>query len=402
MDAHRGAGPAEAEGARDLPDGGPAVDELSDGELLAWRLHSQRLTGPGFAPTTGGVAAAVRWSGAVQAQDHEPALWSLARRSGCPPLTVPAAAFDAAAFVRTHVLRPTWHLVPREALRPLLALTGPRLLTALAPRWRDLALPPDLLAYTADAVVAAVAADGPLTREGVRAVLAGAGLPADGPAFYHVLMHAELRGLICSGPMRGRQHTYALTVDRVPPQPPVDPDDAARDLAVAYVRGHGPATERDLAWWAGLPLGAVRVALARAEPEVRSLRVRDRRYWVAGDQPPVAAVGSPAVHLLPGYDEYLVAYSESRHLADPHDAASRMPRGGLLSPCLVVDGRVSGSWRRRLVRRAGGPAGAEAVEAVVTCFVPLTPAERAELEVEAERYASVLERPLRLSVLPSP
>src|SRR3954447_21627242 len=111
----------------------------------------------------------------------------------------------------------------------------------------------------------------------------------------------------------------------MPPAPPPrgTPGAAPRSLAAPCAGARGPATERDLAWWAGLPLGAVRVALARAEPEVRSLRVRDRRYWVAGDQPPVAAVGSPAVHLLPGYDEYLVAYSESRHLADPHDAASR-------------------------------------------------------------------------------
>lgn len=395
--------PAPVPESPDDPADDPAddrADELDDDTLLRWRLRSQRLTGPGSGSDAAGLAAAVAWSGAVQAQDHEPALWSLVRRSGCPPLTVASAAFDAGDFVRTHVLRPTWHLVPPDRLFALLALTGPRLLRSLTTRWRDLGLDPPVLARAADAARAALADRGPLTRAELGGVFERSGVGIEGQRLPHLLMHAELRGVVCSGPMRGREHTYVPAEERVPagavPLDEVRVDDVARELAVTYVRSHGPATERDLAWWAGLPVGAVRTALAAARPAVRSIRVRDRRYWVAGGAPDgtAEAGGRPAVHLLPGFDEYVVAYSESRGVADPHGAGARMPRGGMLSPFVAVDGRFVGSWRRRVLRARG----AETVEVAVTCVVPLAPRARAGLHEEAERYAAALGRPLRLVV----
>src|SRR4051794_24635215 len=132
--------------------------------LRWWRLRSQRLAGPGFEPTAEGAVAAVRWLGAVQSQDHEPALWSLAQRAPGVSRARLAAAFDAGAFVRTHVLRPTWHFVPPEELRDLLALTGPRVAASCAARWRELGLPAEVRAEATDLFVAAISERGPQTR----------------------------------------------------------------------------------------------------------------------------------------------------------------------------------------------------------------------------------------------
>ena len=185
--------------------------------------------------------------------------------------------------------------------------------------------------------------------------------------------------MICSGPMRAGAHTYALAAERVARRrpgprgatPTPTPTGSWRRPTCART---GPRRSGTSAWWAGLPVGAVRTALEAARPGVRSILVRGRRYFGSPGTPPGDGGGEPVVHLLPGFNEFVVAYSESRVLADPHGAGPgcRGPRG-VLSPSLTVDGRIVGGWRRRVLRARG----AEAVEVVVTCFVPLAPGARA-------------------------
>jgi hypothetical protein len=370
---------------------------MDEPELRRWRLLSQGLLGPGAPPDGEGAAQVVRRCGAVQSQDHQPALWSLARRccgpSGRrdpPTEAVLGAAFDAGAFLRLHVLRPTWHFVAPERQRALIGLTGPRLATSLAGRWRELGLPAELRERATDVLTAAIAERGPLTRADARGVLERSGVDVDGQRLPHLLMHGELAGILTSGPTRGREHTWALVAARTPPLPaPLAPEEALRDLVLTYVRSHAPATERDLAWWAGLPLTDVRAALEAARPELDVLEVTGRRYWHAG-LPDDGGPGGPAVHLVQSYDEYLVAHTESRGLADPHGFARHMPREALLGPAVLVDGVLMGRWRRVVSERR--------VDVVVTPFAPFPSPVRAELAAEAERYAAFVERPLRLLV----
>ena len=374
---------------------------IDEPDLRRWRLHSQGLLGDGCPPTGEGAAEVVRRSGAVQSQDHQPALWSLARRcygpAGGPPSEAKlSAAFDGAAFLRLHVLRPTWHFVAPERLRDLVALTGPRVTASLAGRWRDLGLTAPLRERTTEALVDAIAEQGPLTRAEAGKVLEGRKIDVDGQRLPHLLMHAELAGVLVSGPMRGKEHTWALLAHRTPPPgPPRDRAEVLRELVRTFIRSHAPATERDLAWWSGLSLTDVRAGLDAARPEVDAFQVGGRRYWHAGG--PRAAVddgGEPAVHLVQSFDEYLVAHTESRGIADPHGFAKHMPRGALLGPAVLLDGAVMGLWRRVLQPRR--------VDVVVTRFMKLPRRARGALEAEAERYAAFVGRPLRLVVEDAP
>jgi hypothetical protein len=364
---------------------------MDDGELVRWRLRSQRLTGPGFAPTADGAVEVVRWLAAVQSQDHDPALWSVGRRARGVRLSELAAAFDAGAFLRTHVLRPTWHFVPPEELRGLLALTGPRVAAACAARWRELDLPAPVRARATDLIVAAIADRGPLSRAELAAVLEHGGIDAREQRLPHLLLHAELEAVLCSGGLRGRQHTWALVDERVPAATHAfDREETLRCLALRYARSHGPVTERDFAWWSGLTLRDVRHALQLARPAVDHLTHDDRTYWF-GEPPPDAPHEGPVVHLVQGYDEVLVAYSESRSLADPEGQAGRMPRGWMLSAAVLVDGRLAGRWRRVL---AG-----DRVDVAVTPFVPFPAPVMAALEAEAQAFAAFLGRQLRLTLV---
>lgn len=367
---------------------------MDDDGLLAWRLRSQRLDGTGFEPTAAGAVAAVRRLGAVQSQDHEPALWSLAQRAPGARRADLAAAFDAGAFIRTHVLRPTWHFVAPEDLRDLLALTGPRVAAGCAGRWRELELPAEVRARATDVLVSAIGERGPLTRAELGEALQQAGIDPGGQRLPHLLMYAELEAALCSGGLRGRQQTWALVDDRVPPAPaPFDRDAALRGLAVRYATGHGPVTERDFAWWSGLTLADVRKGLELGRPDLDALEIADRRYWF-GEPPPADASPGPVARLLQSYDEFVVAYSESRHLVDPEGHAARMPRGWMLSTALVVDGRLAGRWQRTLRP--------DRVEVHVTPFAPLGGPARSALTEEAERFAAFLDLPLRLVVIADP
>src|SRR5205807_5582397 len=168
-------------------------------------LHSQRLTGEPFPSAVD----AVRWLGAVQSQDYGGAKWALGQRARATDAALDRL-FDQGAVLRTHVLRPTWHFVLPEDIRWLLELTGPRVRLGLAARHRELEIDGEVSARAGTVLAAALAGGRHLTRGELGEALRAAGVPPDGQRLPHLLMLAELDGLIASGPRHGRQHTYAL------------------------------------------------------------------------------------------------------------------------------------------------------------------------------------------------
>ena len=207
------------DGPRDRPGSDrlivPAASSWDPEAIVSRRLSQQRLTGEPLATP----AQAVAWSGAVQAQEYAEAQWSLGMRVRDSSATDVEAACDRGEILRTHVLRPTWHFVTGADLRWLLRLTGARVLAKGVGRRRELGLDADALALT-DRSLARVLSDGePRTRDELAAELDRAGIHARGPRLSHVMMHAELGGVVCSGPRRGRHHTYLPLDGRVPAAP---------------------------------------------------------------------------------------------------------------------------------------------------------------------------------------
>jgi hypothetical protein len=200
----------------------------------------------------------VGWLGAVQAQEYAGAKWGIGLRTRGLSDGLLDRAFDEGRLLRTHLLRPTWHFVTPADIRWLLALTGPRVHAHNAHRYRELGLEASTLARSHDVLAAALAGGRWLTRPELAAVLEGAGLSAEGQRMPYLLMHAELEGVICSGPRRGKQFTYALLDERVPAAPVLDQDAALAELARRYLRTRGPATVHDFAWWSGLTVTAIR------------------------------------------------------------------------------------------------------------------------------------------------
>uniref|UniRef100_A0A831X1J5 Winged helix DNA-binding domain-containing protein n=1 Tax=Thermorudis peleae TaxID=1382356 RepID=A0A831X1J5_9BACT len=323
---------------------------------------------------------------AMQAQDFAPAKWAVGQRTGSLADRDVERAFAEGTILRTHVLRPTWHFVLPEDLRWLLALTAPRILARMASRQRELGLDTDVRRRANRAFERAVA-EGPRTRDELARPLEDTGIDPSGQRLPHLLMLAELDGVLVSGPRRGKQHTYVAYDARVPPGPAMSWDEALALLARRYFASRGPATLRDFLKWSSLTAAEGRRGLEAVAGELERIEVDGRTYWfdpwVAGKMPP-----SPVVDLVHVYDEIVIAYSESRDvLSGPERAGFVTDRGAFLR-VILLDGRMVGRWRE--VRR-------RSIQLEVTLYVPLSQDGERMLRAALERYGAFLGEPVALS-----
>jgi hypothetical protein len=352
-------------------------------DIARWRLANQRLSSGAFASAQ----EVVRWMGAVQAQEYGDAKWALGLRMRHANDAAVERAIADGAILRTHVLRPTWHFVAPADIRWMLALTGPRVSAAIARYNGRLEL--DAAVFTRSQRVMARALRGgvELTRQELRQILQKAGIRADDTQqLAHIAMQAELDAVICSGRRRGKQFTYALLDERVPPVPARSRDDGLAELARRYFTSHGPAQVHDFAWWSGLSVADARNGIAAVEPELASHVVDGRTYWMA----PAAQSRRtrPSAYLLPLYDEYLIAYRDRSAALDPSRWA-RAVSPDPFSAAVVVDGQVVGRWRRAFV------SGKVAVS--VMPLISLKRGEKSVIADAARAYADFLDVDLALS-----
>jgi hypothetical protein len=359
---------------------------MTPSDIPSRRLTSQHLAGNPL----GGAEEVVRWFGAVQAQDYGGAKWAIAQRTPGETEAGIDALFDSGAILRTHAMRPTWHFVAPEDIRWLLALTAPRVHAVNAYQYRRLELDGEVFARSQTALARALEGGRELTRTELAGVLQGAGIAASGLRLAYLMMHAELDALLCSGPRRGKQFTYALLDERAPGARSLPRDEALAELATRYFTSHGPALVQDLAWWSSLTAADARAGIGMAGSHLTRETIGGRNYWFAASSMAAGENGSK-VHLLPNYDEYLIAYKDYSPVFDParvaNTASLERVLGGHL---LVVGGRVAGGWRRTLKR--------DEVAIEIELVAPLRARERAALEVAVERYGHFAGLPAALRV----
>ncbi len=339
----------------------------------AARLTHQRIT----RPLRGPVEDLVACLGAVQAQEYPFAKWGLALRLADKPAGAAIEeAFAAGRILRTHVLRPTWHFVPASDIGWMLALTGPRILRTLATYTRRVG-PDDSTLRRATKIIERTLSARHLTRRELSVVLSRERVRLNPLQLQFVMMYAELHAVICSGPRQGKQFTYALLAERAAVQRQLSGDEALAELVRRYFQSHGPATIRDFVWWSGLTSADARRGLEMIQ--AKSAEHDGCRYWFTGSARPAAAKNR--VHLLPIYDEYLVAYRD--RLAVPFGPA-RIQNGSRtvgFRHALVIDGQIAGTWN---VNRDPN------TSIVVTPLRTLDRTERRLLDAAAERCRDFL------------
>ena len=346
--------------------------------IAARRLAAQRISVHDF----DSAAVLVRALGAVQAQDLAGAKWAVALRLGDVTEGTIEKALAAGMILRTHAMRMTWQFVHPADVRPLVALFAPRLFRKARRRHADLGLGTATFRRSRRVLERALAGGAHRTREELAAALGGAGISTSEQRLSHLLAAAELEGLLVSGAPQGRKQTFALLDDRVPtPRRAPGLTDTIAGLALRYFRTRGPATLGDFAWWSGLTLAETRPALEALGSRLVSEEHGGRTLWSAADASRVAPA-PPAAVLLPPFDEFLVAYRNRADALATVDASRVNAGGGLLNPCVLLRGRVAGTWRREIGRRG------MAIE--IRPFRALTGSEERVIRAAGTRYARFL------------
>ena len=352
--------------------------------ITSLRRSAHRL-GVGLAPT---VTDAVRWMLGMQAQDFPGAKWSVGLRTvGATEADVEAAC-DAGEIVRSWPLRGTLHVVAADDLGWLLDLTAPRALASVAARRAALGIADADVERAAAAAVDALAGRRTMARDALLATFDAAGVSIQGQRGYHLLWYLAQTGTLVLGASDGRGQTFALFSDWVTTPRRLDRDEALGELAVRYYRSHGPATVRDLVRWSGLTVRDVRRGLAVAGRTLTSLEIDGATYHLAPETLELAP-STIRVHLLPGFDEYLLGYADRTAALASEHADAIVPGGnGVFKPTIVVDGEVVGTWRRTMANR----------EVVVTAstFGDLSADALEGLADAARTYGAFVGRPARL------
>src|SRR5260221_3160417 len=354
-------------------------------DIAHQRLHNQLITRRAF-EKPGDV---VEWLGAVQAQDYAAAKWAVGLRLQGTTDDDIEQAFTRGGILRTHLMRPTWHFVSPSDIRWILALTAPRVNAVNAYYYRKLALDDAVLMHSNAVLAKALQGGKQLTRPELASVLQQAGIATDDlQRFTHIMMRAELDGIVCSGARRGKQFTYALLDERAPQARTLDRDEALAQFARRYFTSHGPATLQDFVWWSGLTVADARAGLEMVTSQLIHEVVDGRTYWFSTSAPPANDLPQ-TIYLLPNLDEYTVCYTDRSAVIDVSDATKFDTRGNVLNPTTVMNGRVVGTVKRTCKK--------DVVIITPSLFAPLNEAETRALAAAANRYGAFLDLPVNVT-----
>jgi hypothetical protein len=306
---------------------------------------------------------------AVQGQDPRGARLAVrARTEGLTAADVDRALTEDRSLLITWLNRGTLHLVRSEDYSWLHLLTAPTHFASCKNRLRQEGLSESDGERALEIIEKTLADEGPLSGKDLRARLADAGVPTEGQIFIHLMFLAAARGILVRGPMIGSRHAYVLVRDWLGEPKPVDREKAVVELARRYLVGHGPADDRDLARWAGLPLRDSRAGLAAIASE---LEQREDGLVDLAKRP--ASAPLPPPRLLGAFDPLLLGWTSRDEVVGPHKLLVTI--NGIFKPFALVDGRAVATWRF-----AGGKVTIEPLGKVTKKAMKALDAEAAEVE----------------------
>lgn len=350
-------------------------------DLARLRLHNQRITTQAHTP-----GEAVRRLGAVQAQDYLASLWAVGLRvAGATERTVQQAIAER-NIVRTWPLRGTIHWVAAEDVWWMLNHFAQRVIATRAARYRELELDAETFAKSGKVLEQSLQGGRSLRREAVYAELAAVGISSKNGRGMHILGYHAHAGLICFGPYALKQPTFVLLEEWVPRPAIPSREEALAELTRRYFVGHGPATLKDFAWWSGLGLAEARKGLEAVRGELEETAFNGQTYYF---KPATPAESEFDTHLLPAFDEFVVAYANRDAVLEAAFSRRYHDGGGVLRPVVVVDGQVVGVWRRVLT--------AKAAKIALEAFHSLSKTQLDSVALAAQRYGAFLGRPAELT-----
>jgi hypothetical protein len=357
---------------------------MREPDVLQQRFQVQHLSGTPLES----VEDVVHLLCAVQAQDYPGASWSLGQRTRGGTQAMIDAALAKGSILRTHALRPTWHFVTPADIRWILQLTAPRVHALNAYQYRLQEIDGKVMARSRKLIVRALAGGNHLTRAELAGVLLKGGVVTDAMRITHVMMWAELDGLVCSGALKGKQQTYALLDERAPLVPAKSRDEALAELVARFFTGHGPAMLKHFTWWSGLTLADAKRGLAMVRSQLSDEIVEGRPEWLGAKRRRSRRASEPmSAYLIPEYDEVLTGWRELAALDAVADMPALRSKDTFFRP-LIIGGRRVGTWRRTIT-------GKKAV-LETNLAAPLNRSQMKALRTTVEKYSAFLGLPVTI------
>jgi hypothetical protein len=331
-------------------------------------------------------ADVVTWMGAMQAQDLASGEWSFGVRcNGMTQAAIHQATVDR-EILRTWPMRGTVHFVPPADARWMLDVTGVRALTGAARRREHLGLTEPIVNRAAEVLYDALQGGRSLTRSECVQLLIDAGVHTASEHGYHLLWYASQIGVTCIGPQQGKDQTFVLLDDWVPNPNVLSRDEALATLAVRYFRSHGPATDRDFVGWTGLTVTDAKRGIELGNDALTTIDTSSGSMVtsIASLDHTVATTRKDDLHLLPGFDEYLLGYKDRNAMISPDRMNQIIPgANGVFKPTIVANGRTIGIWKRTVKTRH--------VEIQAMPFEALTTRQNVAFTSAARAYADYLQ-----------
>lgn len=359
-----------------------------DQRVLRTRLAAQLLDGRQPSTPTG----VVRRLLAMQAQDFASGLWAIGARSSGTTVADALGALEDGSIVRSWPMRGTLHFVAAEDLGWMLRLGVPRVRSAIAARHRQLELDAETFARSRSIAEELLGGGGRATRDELMAAHEAAGIPTTGQRGPHLVMELAMSEVVCWGPPAGKQQALVLSEEWITSPRELEADEALGEFVVRYLEGHGPATLADLTWWSKLTVDQAKRGLAVAGDRVARSDDDGTVRWSTVEQAAIASLDAPAqaVLALPGFDELLLGYRDRSLVLDAEHADLIVPGGnGIFLPLITVDGRIVGTWRRRVT--------ASAVMITPAPFRPLSQRAQAGFRRASTGYGRFLGLPARVA-----
>jgi hypothetical protein len=340
-------------------------------DIAKLRLRSQQLEATSFKKA----ADLLKWFGAIQAQEYAQTKWSIGLRLQHLDDALVEKELTDGKLIRTHLLRPTWHLVAAEDLRWMLMLTAARVNALNAYMYRKMETDAKLFKHCHTVFTKALEGNKQLTREDLKQALADHKIHADGIRLVCILMEAELAGLICSGKKQGSQFTYALLEERIAPVKEKTKEEALAELTTRYFKSRGPATLKDYATWSGLTLSECKKGMELVSAHFVKEVIETETYYFEHLSTKSSTSGN--IELLPIYDELIMGYkNRDAILQFKHSIGKKFT----FDNSILMDGQLIGAWRRTIKPKV--------IELEYELHKPLTAKQKTGLKKSIERFGA--------------
>jgi Winged helix DNA-binding domain len=314
------------------------------------RLHTQQIAQQQFQQPN----ELLNWMGAMQAQDYEMSKWAVALRLPDANENKIETTLNNGELIRTHILRPTWHIVSAENLRWMMDLSAPQLIKTLNSYCKQVGLDAKTLVKAEKIILKLLAKKNHCTRDEIMIVLQKEKINTTDLRSAHIMFHAELNGLVCNGIRKGKEISYALLDERVLQSKKMNREEALAKLAAIYFQSHSPATVKDFSWWSGLNQTDAKKAIDFISKNLEKFEVGEQTYFVSMTEkniplaPFKGGIKASEIHLLPAFDEYIISYAHRFDVVDEKYASEVFTNNGIFKPMIIRDGKIIGTWKRTI------------------------------------------------------